>query len=100
MQYPVVPRWVVSCLLAGGVVLVAGAATSGALAALLGLLGDSAACRGLSWVAVVLALALVTDLVCLIFALALHALAQPPTFEESEEHEAQPADVLPEEPQA
>lgn len=98
MQYPTVPRWVLSCLLATGLVLLAGAATSGTLAALVGLLGDSVACRGLSWAAVALAVVLLTDLVCLVFALAVRALGEPSAFEPSEQPLAHEAEVLPEEP--
>lgn len=89
MPYPMFPRWVLRALLAAGVVLLAGVATSGALAALVGLLGDDAGCRVLSWVAVVLAVALVTDLVCLVFALAFYVLSEPWAIEPEEGHVTQ-----------
>ncbi len=98
MQYPTIPRWVLSGLLAVGVVLLAAAATSGALAALVGLLGDSAASRGLGWAALGLAAALVTDLICLVFAVTLHILAHPAPVEEFQKGAGQQGSLFQEEP--
>lgn len=95
---PTVPRRVLRLLLAAGGVLLAGVATSGALAALLGLLGDSAGCRGLSWVAVALAVALLTDLICLVFALALYVLSERAAPEAGEGNAQQEGAFFSEEP--
>lgn len=85
MSYPTVPCWVLRLLLATGILLLAGVATSGGLAALVGLLGDAAGCRGLSWVAMGLSAALLADLICLLFALALYVLSQRPAPESPDE---------------
>lgn len=98
MSNPTVPRWVLRVLLVAGALLLAAVATAGALAALVGLLGDTAGCRGLSWVAVGLAVALLADLICLLFALAAYVLSDRSAREAVDESASQQGPFSPEEP--
>ena len=80
-----IPRWLLFVLTGLALVLGIGVAVIAALAMVLGAMGDAAGSQVVGWIALGIAVPLAVDLICLILALAVNALAdsgEPPDSSE------------------